>query len=77
MVYRGHVKGGVVVFENGSPPEGAPVRVEVVRADDRRTPTAAGSIWSRLRKYSGAVSGLPADLARNHDHYIHGAPKTK
>jgi hypothetical protein len=23
----------------------------------------------------GAVEGLPEDLAENHDHYIHGAPK--
>jgi hypothetical protein len=23
----------------------------------------------------GAADGLPEDLAENHDHYIHGAPK--
>ena len=67
MEFRGQVKGGVVVFDNGSPPEGAAVRVEVVAPQK--------SIWQKLRNYSGTVKGLPADMARNHDHYIHGAPK--
>ena len=67
MEFRGQVKGGVVVFDNGSPPEGTVVRVEVVAAQE--------SIWQKLRKYSGTVKGLPSDMARNHDHYIHGAPK--
>ena len=67
MEFRGQVRGGVVVFENGQPPEGAIVRVQVI--------TAQPSIWQKLRKYSGTVKGLPADMARNHDHYIHGAPK--
>jgi len=67
MEFRGQVKGGVVVFDNGQPPEGAVVRVEVIAAQQ--------SIWQKLRKYSGTVKGLPADMARNHDHYIHGAPK--
>ena len=70
MVYAGYVKGGVVVFDRAVPPEGAAVRVEVV-ASDPVTP----SIWQKLRKYSGAVRGLPSDMARNHDHYIHGGPK--
>jgi hypothetical protein len=29
----------------------------------------------RLLKLAGTVDDLPADMARNHDHYIHGAPK--
>lgn len=70
MVYVGHVKGGVVVFDQPCPPEGAAVRVEVV-AGAPATP----SIWQKLRKYSGAVKGLPPDMAKNHDHYIHGGPK--
>lgn len=69
MVYRGQVKGGVVVFEDAPPPEGTAVRVEAA-ADD-----CAPTLWQKLRKYSGVVKGLPPDMARNHDHYIHGAPR--
>ena len=28
-----------------------------------------------LKQFSGALRGLPSDLARNHDHYLHGLPK--
>ena len=28
-----------------------------------------------LLEVAGAVQGLPADFARNYDHYLHGAPK--
>ena len=70
MQYRGQVKGGVVIFEAQAPPEGASVRVEL-EDEAARTP----SIWDKLRKYSGTVQGLPADMARNHDHYIHGGPR--
>lgn len=67
MEYRGQVKGGVVVFEEASPPDGAVVRVQVI--------DEAATVWDKLRKYSGLVKGLPRDMARNHDHYIHGGPK--
>jgi hypothetical protein len=26
-------------------------------------------------KYAGTAPGLPADMAEQHDHYIHGQPK--
>jgi hypothetical protein len=75
MEYRGRVQGGVVLFEAAPPPDGAKVRVEVVEEPappvDRNEPT----IWQKLRKFAGAVKGLPPDMARNHDHYIHGGPK--
>jgi hypothetical protein len=29
----------------------------------------------RLRSIAGKAKGLPADLAEQHDHYIHGTPK--
>jgi hypothetical protein len=28
-----------------------------------------------LLKFAGIADDLPSDLARNHDHYIHGHPK--
>ena len=70
MEYRGRVQGGVVLFEAAVPPEGTIVRVEAVD-ETSRPPT----IWEKLQKFSGAVEGLPSDMARNHDHYLHGGPK--
>lgn len=29
----------------------------------------------RLLKLAGTAKGLPKDLAKNHDHYLHGAAK--
>ena len=70
MEYHGRMQGGVVLFEAEIPPDGTLVRVEVVEAVGHE-PT----IWEKLRKYSVAVEGLPSDMARNHDHYIHGGSK--
>lgn len=33
------------------------------------------SLSRLLLKYAGKAKGLPRDLARNHDHYLHGTPK--
>jgi hypothetical protein len=54
--FRGHVRNGLVVFDEPVPlPEGAEVRVEPVAAAMRAT-----------------LADLPADMAKNHDHYVHG-----
>ena len=39
------------------------------------TPEAPIVAEKRLKRFSGAVQGLPSDMARNHDHYLHGRPK--
>lgn len=52
------------------PPEGTVIRVEVV------SPPADHPPWAEVFKdLIGAAKELPEDLAENHDHYIHGAPK--
>ncbi len=68
MEYQGKVRNGVVVLENGSQlPEGTPVRV---------IPTEEHPTWGDVfEDVSGKAVGLPADMARNHDHYLHGLPK--
>ena len=33
------------------------------------------AVWGVLGKWAGKADGLPSDLAENHDHYLHGAPK--
>ncbi len=35
----------------------------------------SGPLWNLLGKWAGKADGLPADLAENHDHYLHGAPR--
>jgi hypothetical protein len=71
MRYTGKVKGGVVVVE-GSPPlkEGTIVAVEPIE-----TTAVPGSLGRRLKRFAGSAKGLPRDMARNHDHYLHGRPR--
>ena len=33
-------------------------------------------VLQKLRSLAGAARNLPADLATNHDHYLHGTAKT-
>jgi hypothetical protein len=76
MEYNGQVRGGVVVFENEKPPEGASVRVEVVVENATESKGGkGGALWSKLLEVAGTVEGLPPDMAEQHDHYIHGTPK--
>ena len=73
MTIRGKVSGGVVVLEKvGIWPEGTEVEVEPVSVP---AAGAEGDIWQKLANWGGRAAGLPTDLARNHDHYLHGAPK--
>jgi len=70
MPFRGHVHNGVVVLDEPALlPEGAEVRVEPV------APKQGKTLADRLRNIIGSVPDLPADLAENHDHYVHGTPK--
>ncbi len=70
MEYRGTVKGGVVVLEQGAAlAEGTEVRVATVS----ETPA---TVWDKLRLLAGSAKGLPKDAARQHDHYLYGTPKT-
>ncbi len=77
MVYRGHIRDGrVELDEQVRLPEGAPVEVAITPqppavGEDELGPT----LYERLRPVIGIAKGLPPDLARNHDHYLHGGPK--
>jgi len=33
------------------------------------------NVWESLLELAGTAEGLPADLAEQHDHYLHGTPK--
>ena len=60
--------------------EVSPGRAEVVVIQDEKAASQApgkGSLAARLAGVAKelGVSGLPSDLAENHDHYAHGSPK--
>jgi hypothetical protein len=70
MNYRGHIENGLVKLDEAVVlPEGTEVRV--VPVSEKGRPTLA----ERFKDVIGCVSDLPADMAENHDHYIHGTPK--
>ncbi len=73
MTYSGRVKNGVVVLDNGaSLSEGTPVRVEPIAEPTDVRP----AIYDELLDLAGTAKALPPDLARNHDHYLHGRPRS-
>jgi hypothetical protein len=77
-VLSAHVENGAVVLDTPLPlPNGTRLRVEVVE-DKLMPPTiteASSTLGERLLKFAGTVRDLPHDLAKQHDHYIHGCPK--
>jgi hypothetical protein len=71
MQLEGTVQNGVVVLDNGQHlPEGTRVEVKVREEAGKEL-----TLRERLLGLAGTVHDLPPDMARNHDHYIHGAPK--
>jgi len=71
MTYRGRVKNGVIVLDDlVDLPDGTAVDVSRVEGDTPRP-----SLHERYKDLIGIADGLPPDMAENHDHYIHGAPK--
>jgi hypothetical protein len=77
MTLRGRVKNGVVVLEEKARlAEGTSVRVQPVKGPTGRNGNGKPkTLGKRLMKFAGRAKGLPTDLARNHDHYIHGTPR--
>jgi hypothetical protein len=76
MLLEGTVINGTIVLDGDEKlPEGA--RVEVALKDPEASAPERGkpTLSERLLKRAGTVPGLPADMAEQHDHYIHGTPK--
>lgn len=68
MTVHGTIANGVVVLDQQVKlPEGTRVQVLI---EEPNKPTMAS-----LLELAGTVDDLPPDMARNHDHYLHGAPK--
>ena len=86
MDILGEVSDGVVVLKDPKAlPDGTVVRVEAVPSvepseapgpsDAEEERKEGPTIWDKLHDLAGTAKGLPSDLARNHDHYLHGLPK--
>lgn len=80
MVYRGHIQNGRVVLDDEVElPEGARVKVDVAQEEQavsivEEDVEADGS--SFLDDLIGTAVDLPADAARNKNHYLYGQPKS-
>ncbi|NOT01321.1 MAG: hypothetical protein HOP29_11915 [Phycisphaerales bacterium] len=79
MTYRGRVRNGVIVLDQpGILPEGAEVEVlrKAVHSPEESSENGSGPTWAEVfADITGKAEGLPPDLSRNHDHYVHGAPR--
>ncbi len=76
MTCKGHVRGGRIELEPGTNlPEGATVRISVLKPTKSRRREEIPSLYERLKPIIGAAKGLPRDAARNIDHYLYGLPK--
>ena len=57
-------------------PEGSVVEVDIeLEADVIRRQEARASLSEALKGLAGTAEGLPEDMSRNVDHYLHGQPK--
>ena len=75
MGYRGRVKNGAIVLDDPlALPEDTEVLVEPVKHDDG--PNQTRTLYERFERFIGVVDDLPPDMAEQHDHYIHGTPRT-
>ena len=75
---NGKVVNGVVVFENGSLPDGTEVSIEPVsERSESAAPKDIRSLSEMLMGFAGVIKDddLPTDLSYNLDHYLYGTPK--
>jgi hypothetical protein len=70
MEIEGVVQNGVIVPDDAAAlPEGTRVRITPVPGEEPRP------FGERFAQFKGAASGLPADMAKQHEHYRLGTPK--
>ena len=49
--------------------------VEITLLDKSAAPEGGTTLHERLKDFIGCIKDGPEDLATEHDHYAHGAPK--
>ena len=77
MILVGKVSNGTVILPPDSHlAEGTEVEVRPVSAEDQIALSGAvADLTDELVSLAAQTRGLPADLAAQHDHYLHGHPK--
>lgn len=74
MSLEGVVTNGTINLDDDArPPEGT--RVEVAVKSSPIEPSSQPTL-AFILKYAGTANDLPPDMAANHDHYLHGKPKS-
>ena len=71
MSFEGRVENGVIVLDFPNQLADG-TKVEVIVREDLAGQT---TLRERLLKLAGTVDDLPADMAAQHDRYIHRVPK--
>ena len=75
MIYYGKVNNGMVVLENGiGLPNGTKVRIEPCSAQEG-VAVEGPTLAEQFADVIGTVPELPADMAAQHDHYLHGTSR--
>ena len=71
MLLEGTVVNGSIVLDGAEKlPEGARVEVAV-----KPPQQAVSPLGEMLLRHAGKATGMPEDMAAQHDHYLHGTPK--
>lgn len=69
MTFRGQIKNGEIVLDGKvALPEGAHVRVDIVRVA-KKTTKSKKTLLDRVKPFVGKAKGLPADLSDKHDEH--------
>jgi hypothetical protein len=78
MTLHGQVRNGLVVLDkSGALPDGTEVTIRPVlnKAKPGKRPKKSVKTKRKIMRFAGKAKGLPADAARNLDHYLYGHPK--
>jgi hypothetical protein len=78
MTLHGQIKNGLVVLDDSQAlPEGTEVTVRPIlaKAKSGRKLKKPKKTNRKIMRFAGKAKGLPADAARNLDHYLYGHPK--
>lgn len=77
MTLKAHFDGKHFVLDEPLPPglvPNTPVTI-VFQNGERETPTPKQGLFDELASLAIDGSDLPPDFAKNHEHYVKGAPK--
>ena len=76
MTYIGIVhNGSIVLSPKAHFPDGSKVEIRLIPAGPKKTVPATAGLTEELVQLSQEIRDLPSDLARNHNHYLHGHPR--